>query len=371
MSGRSRRWPALARVLGWRQSPRNDASTIMGMQLPGAYVLTVGVVLCCAALGLAGRGVDRAGLYLAGIALSLVSALVLLSAPSDPMDWRATLFVAVVPSGTLVLTALSTFEDATIADAPASGLLALIQAFMCVRGRLWSAWLSYLFSVAVMLALNVLIPPQPAFVAAIAPNTAVLLMATFFAAIVRPRARQIYTLRRQTERQIASAAAQEAAVGVRDQQLAQLDQRARPLLERIASGERPSDDVVAECGLVEAGLRDRIRAPGLDTPELAAAAWSARSRGVRVVLLDDHGWGSETLSSAEDVEQAGALLGPLRAAAADSLARADTGRSVTVRLLPAGRSLLGTVAVDGDMRRSRIEFGPDGRQIPGNGDEKS
>ena len=214
MSGGGR-WQAAVRLLGWRQARRNDASTIMGMQLPGAYVLTIAVVLGCAALGLAGRGVERPGLYLTGIALSLVSALVLLSAPGDPMDWRATLFVAVVPSGALVLTALSTFEEVSIADAPASGLLALIQAFMCVRGRLWSAWLSYLFSVAVMLAVNVLIPPQPAFVAAIAPNTAVLLMATFFAAIVRPRARQIYTLRRQTERQIASAAAQEAAVAVR------------------------------------------------------------------------------------------------------------------------------------------------------------
>ncbi|MFZ2512399.1 MAG: hypothetical protein WAW85_15075 [Gordonia sp. (in: high G+C Gram-positive bacteria)] len=84
-----------------------------------------------------------------------------------------------------------------------------------------------------------------------------------------------------------------------------------------------------------------------------------------MVLLDDHGWAAETLTSADDVAQAADLLEPLRAAAVEVLSRTEAGSTVTVRLLPHGRNLFGTVAVDGRSGQSRLDFGADGAQMAG------
>lgn len=272
------------------------------------------------------------------------------------MEWRATAVTAVLPMSALPLTGLATDIPAGIATFTATGLISLIQAFMCVRGRVWAAWLSYALSVAVIVALNALMPPQDGMMNGIAPNMAVLLMATFFATIVRPRARQIYTLRHRTEGQITAAAAQEAAAAVRAQQLAYLDLRARPLLDRIASGVRLDDDVARECSLVEAQLRDRIRAPGLDSPAVVAAVWEARGRGVKVLLLDDRDPGERGNGRQE-------WLDHVRDAAVAALGEARSSGAVTVRLLPRGRDTLATVTVVEGDRVRRAEFGPDGRGL--------
>jgi len=188
-------------------------------------------------------------------------------------------------------------------------------------------------------------------VAAQAPNLAVVLMATIFAAIVRPRARQIYAFRGETERETALRYAEEATLAVRDQQLSRLDDGARPLLDRIASGSPLSADELRLCRLVEAQLRDRIRAPGFDSPAVAGAAWRARARGARVVVLDDLGIGSRTAKASLDAVSAD-LIAVLDAAA--------EGDEVTARLLPAGRNSFATVSItnrDGFERREFDDIG--------------
>lgn len=186
------------------------------------------------------------------------------------------------------------------------------------------------------------------------PNLAVLLMATFFTTVAWPRANQIYALRRETARQSTTEAAQRAAITVRAQQLAYLDDRARPLLLRISAGSPLDESVVIECGLVEAALRDRIRAPALDVPMIAEAAWAARSRGARVLLLDDR----------DAPGEAAAKLEALYAGAVAALDRAGAGCDVTVRVLPSGRDRLATLTVDRGDGLQRWEFGHDGRLLP-------
>ena len=95
--------------------------------------------------------------------------------------------------------------------------------------------------------------------------------------------------------------------------------------------------------LLEAQLRDGIRAPGLDDPAVRAAAWQARRRGVSVLLLDDG-----------DGSRAPGELTRLADVVVSVLADATDGR-VTARILPPGRELLATVTIDSTERSERIE----------------
>lgn len=356
----------------WRQPQRRDASAIMGLQHAVAYVVATAMVSVSTMLGLTSGGAERSWLYVLAMAVTLAAALIVLAAPGDPMDWRGAALAAVLVSGALATGLTATAVTANLADSTLIGSLALVLAFICMRGRPWWGWGGYLLSVTVVLAVNHWSEPKPAVVAMLLPNLAVLLMATVFTTIVRPRARSLYALRGQQERQSAMEAAEEAASAVRGQQAARLDERARPLLRQIASGRGLDPAAAAECGLVAAALRDRIRAPGLDSPEVADAVWAARDRGVRVVLLDDR---TERLRSGPldeaaelppghgiDVER-GQLLGPLRIAAVAALATAGPGSSATIRLLPPGRNRLATIALTVGSSVTRWEFALDGRLV--------
>ncbi|MGA9873640.1 MAG: hypothetical protein WBQ44_21165, partial [Rhodococcus sp. (in: high G+C Gram-positive bacteria)] len=148
---------------------------------------------------------------------------------------------------------------------------------------------------------------------------------------------------------VASEAAASAVLDERDARLRSLDQQARPLLARIVDGPEISSDERLVCELLEAELRDSLRARGLVDDRLSHAARSARSRGVQVVLLDDRG--DDALDPAVRTE--------LAASVADRLDALDTG-AATARLLPAGRTHLASMLVDDDSTH-RIEYDHDGR----------
>ncbi|CCQ14349.1 Hypothetical membrane protein [Rhodococcus sp. AW25M09] len=176
-------------------------------------------------------------------------------------------------------------------------------------------------------------------------------MSTFFAFTIRPLAAAIFELRKQSTVRIASQAAAAAALEERDARLASLDALARPLLQRIADGPDPTDEEILACLLLEAELRDTLRARGLVRPDLARAARSARARGVEVMMLDDRAPAVLT----DDVRER------IVAAASSTLDAADAG-SVTVRLLPPGRPVAATVLLDdlGDGAQ-RVEYDNTGR----------
>ena len=77
--------------------------------------------------------------------------------------------------------------------------------------------------------------------------------------------------------------------------------------------------------LMELRLRDAIRSPLLDVPELTAAVWRARAAGTRVTLIDDR---SPTCADPE--EQSKIITN-----ATEALAK--NPHTLTLRLLPAGR----------------------------------
>lgn len=90
-----------------------------------------------------------------------------------------------------------------------------------------------------------------------------------------------------------------------------------------AAGRTFSADRRAECLLLNARLRDSLRAPALSTPELSDAAHRARQRGATVVLLDDGAL----------VDEPEPVVTRIREAVMHVL-DSGTAAAVTVRVLP-------------------------------------
>jgi len=138
------------------------------------------------------------------------------------------------------------------------------------------------------------------------------------------------------------AAAVRAGDLERADRLADVSRLAGPVLTRLTSGQPPGRRLVAECRLLEATLRDGIRGRGLVDAAVAAGAWAARARGVRVVLLDDAGSSPVGHRGPAGADPAGrALLRRVLVGVIESVSRG----TVTARLWPQPDAVLGTVVV--------------------------
>ena len=328
-----------------------DVRDLLGMRSRAAYAVVAFYAFACTVSALSTlEGTSHTWPILLAILICVSGAFSLLAAPGDPLPLTPTLaLVAVGPvSCALVYSVIPTPVTSTLQTWPLGASIA-IYTFMCVRGRTWFAWIG----LTLMLGVTILwaaANQNLAYGMSLATiNVAPLLMATFFAFTIRPLGRSIFQLREQSTLRVAAAAAASAALDERDAQLRRLDEQARPLLGRIADGPELDQSELLVCELLEADLRDSLRARGLLTARLARAARSARSRGVQVVMLDDRG----------DVELDPHVRTALADSAADRLDSISTG-SATVRLLPPGRPLLATMLVDAG-NTYRVEYGHDGR----------
>ena len=122
--------------------------------------------------------------------------------------------------------------------------------------------------------------------------------------------------------------------------LADVSVRARGTLEALRD-EEVTPEIVMEARLLEAELRDEIRAPFFTGTAVVEAARRARGRGVEVLLLDDRGNGDR----GEDKENEARLRDLIVARATAALDEAVAGR-VVVRACPAGRRWAATILTD-------------------------
>jgi hypothetical protein len=130
---------------------------------------------------------------------------------------------------------------------------------------------------------------------------------------------------------LAEAASREAAAQVAGEMRA-IAAEAAPLLDRIAAGGTLTAEERTEARVLEARLRDRIRARALAQPPLVDACDRARRAGTDVLLLDDS---PAPLTLPTPVLQRIAdLVGPL------------AGGRVAVRVLPPGREAMVTVLIE-------------------------
>lgn len=325
-----------------RTSPRNNASTIIGMQSRGAYFV---VALFLVSAGVAMLGPPGGAVAeIVILVLLAVGAVLLVAAPGDPLPRRWALLVAAIPSAqvAVLLTVVDTSATQTQAVTTTVGSGAALCAFLCVRGHVAAGWAGEIAAFVLYWSFS---PSFSGAASTFVTCTGVMLSASFFAHVVRPAAASIYALREERAHQVAEKAAADALQDERGRQLRRLDDLVRPVLGRIA--ETPDLDAAArrEAILVEATLRDSIRARALDVPEIAAAARGARARGVTVQLLDDGG-----LDRYDE-----AVAARIHRAVVQQLGSATTG-SITVRIHPPQRPILATVVVTQGDDVERYEF---------------
>ena len=330
-------------TFGLRSTPLVAAMAAFG----AAYLLVV--VYSCRSIDspLSWVGLAAAFLLFAGVGV------VVLGVRGDPLLLRHTVFTAAgtVLATTVGLVSLPDPSDHVMQTGPPIGASVIVLAFLAVRGRPLAAWLASgcITVVAVLWAAQVGMGAGWG-LAITVPGYAVMIMGSLFSVMLRPMTRQIYALRAASAERAAAEAAASAAAEFRGRQLVEFEERAHPTLVSIVERHDFAEDEVRAARLLEAQLRDGIRAPGLDGPQIRAAAWQARSRGVVVLLLDD--WGPDV---SRDPEVDTRLTDTVVAALHGTL-----DGQVTARILPAGREPLATVTIDSTDRGERIEVHADG-----------
>jgi hypothetical protein len=140
-------------------------------------------------------------------------------------------------------------------------------------------------------------------------NAGTLLIGTVFSVGIRRSIRWITALHLAEHRAAANEAFARSRLQQRREAMESLNAIAVPALSSIADDRIPSEALRAEFLVIEAGLRDAVRAPGLAREPLTSTVRLARMRGQEVVLLDD-GESAESPSPRRDalVEAASARL---------------------------------------------------------------
>ena len=330
-----------------------DVRAFLGMNTTSAYGVAATFVGTYSLMNFtASDGVHSVWVVQAAVVLVSFAAFALVAVPGDPLGagWAAAIGAAAPVATAVVLSQVPVPVANGLQTWPLSAAVALC-GFVSVRGRAAVGWAAMVAVVAVC-AVWAAATDQGAMagVAMSAISFAPLVMATFFALTFRSTAAAVFELRAQSRRRAAEDAATSAGLDERDRQLEQLDLLARPLLAKIASGSVLDTAERQACGLLEATLRDRLRAPGLMTDDVTAQARAARARGVQVVLLDDGGLAVVHPTISDRVSTA----------VADAL-RGATGGVVTARILPPGRAKIASILVSDSSDDVRIELDADGR----------
>lgn len=309
-----------------------DTTDLFGLRSP----LVVRALLALAVIYLVvtiGSGVNITSVwswvgFAGAFGLLAVDLAVLTRLRGDPLPARAAAVAAGLMLGGTALAWWSvpaaTFAPVQCLPAAIAGIVAL--ALLVVRGRIGTAWVGAVamsLSAATWAAARGLgFTAGLVFTSWVYP---VMLFASLFGVMLRPIAETIGTLRARAVRDASDSAATVAAAEERERQVALLDRQARPLLMQVAAEHAFTVNEVRDARLVEAGLRDGIRAPAWQAVAVRAAVWQARRRGVTVVLFDDGGTAEVPAVQAHLDDLLVAELGAMR-----------TGR-VTARVMPPGR----------------------------------
>ena len=333
--------------LMWWQRPREDAAAIIGMQRRGAVLVAAAFVIACFVILLmtmpSAAGKAWSVVFLVACALQVA---ILLLAPGDPLPrrWAGALLTLGGVQAAVTLPFIPIALPQPVILGPLTGAAAAAGALAGVRGRFGIGCALVVMSLCAMGVWSAVNGETFLHGASYGvANIAVMVMAGFFARVLRPAAALIFGLRKQAARQTAIEAAVSATAAERRRQLERVDTLARPMLETIERAGELTPAQRQEAVLTAARLRDGIRARGLDSEKVATAAWEARRRGVTVRLLDDHGLTPD--------EVAPVFLDACVAA----LEAAESGE-VVIRLNPADRPVFASIVTVSPAGAHRREY---------------
>jgi hypothetical protein len=336
------------------EAPR-DITTILGMHTRAAKgVVAVYLVAITIVAVETRQGISAFWPVLLGLVILAAGTIALITVPGDPLPvWTTWCLAAAGPIASALMLWVMPVPLEVPLQAWTHGAGTTILCFMAVRGRWVSAWWG-LLGMAVVYGLWGTFTDQGFLFGAamVAIDGGPLAMATLLSFTLRPSGKAVFALRDAETARIVALSAAQAATEERDARLHQLDELARPLLERIATAEEFTPEESATYELVEANLRDRLRAPALTTPDIDAAARVARGRGVEVILIDDHGMDG-TPTGIRDV---------LRGRIIETLRNAHDG-DICVRILPPDRPALASIYVHDSVGTRRITFDHAGAEV--------
>ena len=281
-----------------------------------------------------------------GLVLFGLSCVALVRDKGEILSLRVTLLVIALGTITALLISWQITDDSFTVWYYNAGCVALF--LVILRGRILLAWVGYVAISGVMAAWGATTEYGIADALFLVANQlTIIVIGTTLAIGLRRNIRRIRLLAAETSARAAAEATAQATTAERNTRLEALNELVAPLLAKLVDGVTLTDEDRLQFAVAEAALRDSMRARALDVPIVIAAARDARRRGVEVVLLDD-----STPSSLDPDDLARAAQ-----ATAAAISSADDGQ-VTARLLPAGRSAIATIVVDGsryersDIRRA-------------------
>jgi hypothetical protein len=263
----------------------------------------------------------------------------------DAEPFRLSRTIAVI-SIVEVVTGLSAWNIADVVNPGYAtwplGAMTFLLFVLALRGRRGLAWIG--FGVLAIISVTVAaVSDQNTLMVVndVARQSGTLLIGTLFALVLRRSSQTITAIQANQLTRTTVAAATAAAARERAAQNARLERDARPALERILQAKPLSPEEQQHLLLLEATLRDGIRASGFSSDRIAAATREARERGLSVMLLDDRG--SDLVDGERDLVEA-ALLEQLTTTA---------DGAITARLSPLDREELATIVVEegGEYRR--------------------
>ncbi|NUS94937.1 MAG: hypothetical protein HOQ36_21420 [Nocardia sp.] len=323
--------------------PHSDTElrALLGMRGPGGWFFLAGLAGIITLYLIPTFGIVPPAQAAFALAAMLGAAAVVLLVSGDPLPWPATVAVLLAGLSAVVSTTVNSSAGA-IREPWAAFAFSFVLAVLVLRSRIGAAWVGAAALAVVFAAADRVLGVEYGSLLAPVIVLSTLVGATVCALILRPTQQSLRLLHEDAAMRAAAEATMAAEHAERVRQLARLDRVARPMLELIAQGTELSAAERETCRLLEAELRDGLRAPQLVTDRLAGAARGARSRGVEVLLLDDGGFTGVATALRDQVVQF----------AIRALDAAESG-AVTVRVLPAGRRNIATVLVsvpEGDRR---------------------
>ncbi|BEK94463.1 hypothetical protein [Nocardia seriolae] len=331
--------------------PRFGLRDLLGLRGSAAWLFLLILEAVIALYMMRNFGQSPAWAAAASMVLMLSAGALVTAIPVDPLPIPVALYAAAAPPVATALTVITPEHDLVHDTVWSAFASSYVLAVLVLRGRIRTAWVGVTAVAVVLVGLGLIgghLRPGT-LVGSLVPVGTVTAISVF-TAVMRPMQRSLRILREDAMMRAAAEATMAAADSERTRQLARLDRVARPILERLADGAELTATEREECRLLEAELRDGLRAPQLVTDELSGAARGARARGVEVVLLDDGGFAGVPEWVRKRVIDA----------ATKELDAINTG-CVTVRVLPLGRHVLATVLATGPDYDRRTEIDTDGQ----------
>jgi hypothetical protein len=323
-----------------KNPPPEDLSALLGLNGTAARIVLVLFWATFLSMALLSGGTAMTNpLSVVALVITLGSAALIIWPGPDPLPWASTAVVVVgaAVSSTIVVWQLDPSEAPSYSSWN-FGADTFLMFGLAMRGRIGGAWIGMGLVVATTLTWSVTMTGDPLLGIIYAYQHPVLLVAgSFFAIGLRRTAGRTREFRAIERMRIADEQALEVGSAWRRDAIERIRGLAGPALSAIADGE-PTPAERQEHRLLEATLRDLLRARRLAVEPLQGVVRTARAAGGEIVLLDDLG----DLSPEPDALRRAVTWAAERVT---ELSGSAAG-TITVRLAPREGAATVTVAAD-------------------------